>query len=147
MTDTPNPAEALFDSGLFCAEAVLLAMARRLGIDSPLIPNIATGLCSGMARSGQTCGALSGAVLGLSLVGGRSDPQQLAGDAYGLVKPLVMQFEQRFGSTHCTDLLGCDLATPEGQRTFRLDKLGTTRCRVFTGAAFEMAMDILDLPE
>ncbi len=152
MTDTdappsPNPAEALFDSGLFCAEAVLLAMARRLGIDSPLIPGIATGLCSGMARGGQTCGALSGAVLGMGLVGGRSDAGQLAGEAYGLVKPLIMQFEQRFGATTCPALLGCDLATPEGQRTFRLDKLGTTRCRVYTGAAFDMAMDILDLPD
>lgn len=152
MTDadappSPNPAEVLFDSGLFCAEAVLLALARELAIDSPLVPGIATGLCSGMARSGQTCGALSGAVLGVSLVGGRSDPQQLAGDAYGLVRPLVMRFEQRFGSTLCPALLGCDLATPEGQRTFRLDKLGTTRCRVFTGAAFDMAMEILDLPE
>ena len=150
MTETAplsdNDAEALFDSGLFCAEAVLLAMARRLGVESPLIPNIATGLCSGMARSGQTCGALSGAVLGLSLVGGRDNPDALAGEAYGLVRPLVMQFEKRFGCTTCSELLGCDLATPEGQRIFRMDRLGTTHCRVYTGAAFAMAMDILDLP-
>lgn len=144
MTDTPNDAEVLFDTGLFCAEAVLLAMARRLGVDSPLIPRIASGLCSGMARSGQTCGALSGAVLGMGLAGGRDDGEALIGDAYGLAKPLVMRFEQRFGATSCPDLLGCDLNTPEGQRRFRLEKLGQSHCRVFTGAAFDLAMDILD---
>jgi C_GCAxxG_C_C family probable redox protein len=139
-----NDAEALFDTGLFCAEAVLLAMARRLGVDSPLIPRIASGLCSGMARGGQTCGALSGAVLGMGLVGGRSTPDEVVGEAYGLTKPLVMRFEQRFGATTCPELLGCDLNTAEGQRKFRLEKLGHSHCRAFTGAAFDIAMEILD---
>ncbi|HOO88447.1 MAG TPA: hypothetical protein PK442_12150, partial [Synergistales bacterium] len=42
-----------FLSGLYCAESALLAVAEARGTRSELIPNIATGFCSGMAR---TCG-------------------------------------------------------------------------------------------
>lgn len=142
--ETANEAEQLFDSGLYCAESVLLALARRQGVDSPLIPGIATGLCSGMGRSANTCGALSGAVLGLGLATGRSDPTQPVAESYGLVKQLVSDFERRFGSSNCAELLGCDLATPEGQQAFRSQNLGVTRCRVYTGAAYAMAVELLD---
>jgi len=53
----------LFESGLFCAESVLLAAAEALGVNSDLIPRIASGVCSGLARTGGLCGALSGALL------------------------------------------------------------------------------------
>ena len=43
----------LFDSGYYCAESVLLAIAENQGIQSDLIPKIATGFCSGISR---TCG-------------------------------------------------------------------------------------------
>ena len=139
-----NEAQRLFDEGLYCAESVLLAIARRLGIDSPLIPGIATGLCSGMGRSANTCGALSGAVLGLGLTTGRSDPAQPVSENYALVKQLVRDFEKRFGSSNCAELLGCHLATSDGQQKFRAENLGTTNCRVYTGAAFEMAVGLIE---
>ena len=52
----------LFRSGFFCAESVLQAIAESLDIRSDLIPRIATGFCSGVARTGGMCGAVSGAV-------------------------------------------------------------------------------------
>jgi hypothetical protein len=48
----------LFRSGFFCAESVLLAIAESQGIESDLIPRIATGFCSGISRTGGACAEL-----------------------------------------------------------------------------------------
>jgi C_GCAxxG_C_C family probable redox protein len=53
----------LFTSGYFCAESVLMAIAESQGIQSDLIPKIATGFCSGIARTGSICGAVCGAIM------------------------------------------------------------------------------------
>jgi hypothetical protein len=42
-----------FISGYYCAESVLLAVSEAKGIQSDLIPKIASGFCSGMARTGD----------------------------------------------------------------------------------------------
>ena len=44
-------AEEASDSGLYCAEAVVSALARAQGIESGLVPKMATAFCSGMART------------------------------------------------------------------------------------------------
>ncbi|GBD95663.1 MAG TPA: C_GCAxxG_C_C family protein [Nitrospirae bacterium] len=66
----------LFDSGYYCAENVLLAIAESQGIQSDLIPKIATGFCSGISRTCGMCGALSGAIMSLNLLYGRSSPEE-----------------------------------------------------------------------
>ena len=50
-TDPESSSKSLFDAGYYCAEAVLLAVAKHNGIESPLIPAIATGFCSGLSRT------------------------------------------------------------------------------------------------
>ena len=67
----PKRSRELFNSGFYCAESVLMAIAESRGIRSDLIPRIATGFCSGMARTGGQCGAVSGAMMGISLATGR----------------------------------------------------------------------------
>ena len=57
--EVADRSEELFRSGLCCAESVLQAVAEGLGIRSELIPKIATGLCGGISRTGNICGAVS----------------------------------------------------------------------------------------
>ena len=72
----PQRSLELFQSGFFCAESVLLAIAESQGIQSDLIPRIATGFCSGISRTGGMCGAVSGAIMGIGLVAGRNSPAE-----------------------------------------------------------------------
>ena len=65
-------AKQKFDQGLYCAESVLAAIADHYGIASDLIPGIANGFCSGLARTCGPCGAVSGAILALNMMLGRS---------------------------------------------------------------------------
>lgn len=131
-------AEESFDSGLYCAEAVLSALAQAQGIDSELVPKMATAFCGGMSHTCGTCGALTGAVMGLSLSLGRSDARQSAATAFAAAGQLVRTFEQEFGGRDCKQLLGCDISTPEGQAVFQREQLHT-RCERYTSRAAEIA--------
>jgi len=135
-------AEESFASGLYCAESVVLALAKAQGIESDLLPRIATAFCSGMARSCGTCGALTGAMMGVSLALGRSEAKASVQPSYDATQRLIREFEQEFGARDCHVLLGCDLNTPQGQAMFRDQRLGQ-RCVQYTGKAAEIAARIV----
>jgi C_GCAxxG_C_C family probable redox protein len=134
--------EELFQSGLFCAESVLQAIAESRGIKSDVIPKIATGLCSGLSRTGGICGAVSGGVLAVNLVCGRTDSSQSVDNNYQLVRRFLSEFEAKFGSTNCQRLIGCRLDTPEGQQFFKANQL-REKCQAFTREASRMAGEAL----
>ncbi|MBG0775532.1 MAG: C_GCAxxG_C_C family protein [Desulfovibrionaceae bacterium] len=108
---------------LFCAESVLLAVCRAAGVESPLVPGIATGLCSGIARTRHTCGALTGGVLALGALTGRSEPGGDFERCFALVQEFEEAFRTKWGGTNCFELVGVDFAVPEDQLRFREDGL------------------------
>jgi len=132
----------LFGSGLYCAESVLLAIAEEKGVDCALIPGIATGLCSGLARTGGLCGAVSGAILAIGMLTGRGSGEEPIDPVYELVREVLTGFEARFGSTTCMGLSGCDLATEAGQQQFK-DQGQYALCTEYVGAATRMVLDAL----
>jgi C_GCAxxG_C_C family probable redox protein len=140
-------AEDAFKSGLYCAESVVLAIAKAHGIESDVLPKAATAFCSGMARTCGPCGALTGAVLGVSLALGRSTPGESVQRSYSATQRLVQEFEEEFGSRDCYALLGgCDLNTAAGQTMFKEQDLGS-RCLEFTGKAAEIAARVIGTPD
>ncbi len=143
MDQTAKRSLELFDSGLWCAESVLLAISETQGVKSDLIPKIATGFCSGMARTGGQCGALSGAIMGISLMTGRSTASDTIEDTYSKVSELRRAFASKYGTTDCSELLGVDLATDEGQTAFLEGNL-VEKCGEYTEQAARMAMSLLE---
>jgi C_GCAxxG_C_C family probable redox protein len=135
-------AEDSFAGGLYCAESVVLALAKAQGIEVDVFPKVATAFCGGMARTCGTCGALSGAMMGVSLALGRSKAGESVQPAYAATQELVREFVREFGARNCNDLLGCDLGTPEGQIRFREGRLHE-RCTKYTGKAAEIAARII----
>ncbi len=132
-----------FEQGLCCAESVLQAVAESRDIHSDLIPRIATGLCAGIARTGGICGAVSGGVLAISLVTGRSSAGAPREENLRLVRAFLKECEAKFGSTNCERLIGCRLDTPEGQRFFKEHNL-RQKCAGFTQEAARMASALLE---
>src|ERR1035437_7041682 len=94
VSDVRKSAEEFFASGLYCAESVVLALAKAQGIESDLLPKVATAFCSGMARTCGPCGALTGAMMGLSLGLGRSDITGTVQPSYTATQRLIQEFEQ-----------------------------------------------------
>lgn len=136
-------AKAHFDSGYHCAESVLLAAAENAGVHSPLIPAIATGFCHGTSATWGTCGALNGAILALNLALGRSAPEQSTAGNYQAVRKLIGEFDRACGSTLCRELMGCDLETRDGLRTYQ-NNHQRVQCREFVGIAAGLAAQLID---
>jgi C_GCAxxG_C_C family probable redox protein len=135
-------AEQSFQKGLYCAESVAVALARAQGVESDAVARLATAFCSGMSRTRGMCGAVTGAVMGVSLALGRTAAGESVQAPYEATQRLVREFEQEFGARECHVLLGCDLGTIEGQAEFRAKRLGE-RCLKYTGRAAEIAATIL----
>ena len=138
----PQRSLELFRSGFFCAESVLLAIAESQGIQSDLIPRIATGFCSGISRTGGMCGAVSGAMMGINLVAGRSSPSESIEFSYTLTQKLISLFERQYGSVNCRQLIGCDLATQAGQRYFQENNL-MEHCLQYAQDATRLAISLM----
>jgi C_GCAxxG_C_C family probable redox protein len=134
--------QELFGSGYYCAESVLLALAEFKGIQSDLIPKIASGFCSGISCTGGMCGAISGAIMGISLVTGRSSPAGSIESSYALTRQLIDRFEKQHGSINCRQLTGCDLATEAGQRAFEENHL-MDQCQQYVGDAASIMMSLI----
>jgi C_GCAxxG_C_C family probable redox protein len=120
-----------------------LAVAKEYNIQSELLPKIATGFCSGIARTSGQCGALSGAILGLGLITGRSEPGASVDSHYAQVRELIERFDAQFGSQNCAQLTGCDLATEDGQTQFQ-ESGQFDRCLDYSEAATRMVLEILN---
>lgn len=135
-------ARALFELDYSCAESVLMAIAEELGVRSDLIPKIATGFGGGMARTCGVCGAVSGAIMGISLLTGRQSERDSVEANYQLVQELLGAFRRKFGSINCRDLAGCDLGTAEGQQFFK-DNRVRERCAGYAEAAARIAAEML----
>lgn len=143
--ETSREARALYDNGLYCAEAVLLAVAKAQDIESDLLPALATGFCGGLSRTSGPCGAVTGAIMGLGLAYGRDRGGESVDQAYAATRALIARFTHEFNSTDCSALLGCDLGTEDGRRSFNEQNL-SERCRGFSGAAARIAAEILNDP-
>jgi C_GCAxxG_C_C family probable redox protein len=122
---------------------VLLAVAEHKDIQNELIPRIATGFCSGMARTGGMCGAVSGGIMAIGLSLGRSSPDESVDPCYEAIREFLEQFTAQFNSISCLELTGVYLGTPEGQAAFReMGKI--TECTNFVGEAARMVVEIVD---
>ena len=132
----------LWDSGLYCAESVLLAVAESLGIHSDIIPRIATGFGGGVSDTGGMCGAVSGAIMAIGLAAGRNSPDQSAEEAYALTRRFLDAFAGEFGSTNCPELTGCDFRTEEARRAFQENHVAQ-RCRGYVEGATRLAVQLI----
>lgn len=150
MHETITPGEAgararrRFETGgLLCAESVAVSVAEALGLDAPLLPRMATGLCAGLCRNRGTCGALLGGMLAMGLAQGRDTPEEKYDDLFALAGGLVAAFRERFGSDNCLELTGCDLGDAEGQRRFAEEKVKQNKCLDFVEFAAAVSVERL----
>lgn len=118
-------------------------MADSKNIQSELIPKIASGFCGGIARTSGICGAVSGAVMAISIFYGRGLPYEPIDKSYVPVKKLIEIFENKFGSTNCRQLTECDLGTEEGRKRYFATNM-LERCRGYTAEATRMTMSIIE---
>lgn len=103
--------------GFNCAESVMRGACRAERIDlSPQTLKVATPFGGGVGRSEDICGALTGGVLAIGVVLGRTEPTEDKLKSYDAAKELHDWFEKRFGSTLCMVLNRGDFKSPEHKK-------------------------------
>jgi C_GCAxxG_C_C family probable redox protein len=142
MTDPVQIANDRFAQGFTCAQAVLSAFTAQAGITEEAALRLASPFGSGIARQGQVCGALSGALMALGLQRGNSAPQDKE-ETYRKVQEFVQAFQDRHGAILCRELVGYDISTPEGLQAAREGKVFDNICPALVNGAAEMLAEIL----
>ncbi len=106
---------------------------------------VACGLGGGCGRLGLTCGAVTGAFLVIGLKYGKmkADDNDAKEKTYAFVQEFSEQFLERNKSLNCTELLGCDLGTPEGRVKVKEQNLLTTVCEKVVRDAAEILEEVL----
>jgi len=135
-------AASYFRSGYNCAESVLMAMQDTW--HGQKTPNIATGFGAGIGRKGSVCGAVTGGVLAINLKYGRMKADEDREKSYALASEFCREFEKEFGSVICRDLIGCDLATPQGRKKFKELNLLEEKCTRFVDGAVKILAGLID---
>ena len=94
----------LHAQGFNCAQGVLLMSGKYTGLEEDTAKKIAAGFGGGL-RSGEICGAISGAVMALGLL--EEDKKSIA----VLARNCVDAFREQFGCVRCAELkpaVSCD---------------------------------------
>jgi len=131
-------AENLFTNHRFCcSEALLLVLNHGFngGLSSEQAAQLGSGFCGGMGEAGCTCGALSGAVMGLGLLLGPHAKEGMSKKKFRqLAKTMHDLFHQEFSSTCCRMLIEPFVSDKKGRSKF---------CTNLTGTATALAVEIL----
>jgi len=123
-----------------------MAVCQQLGIENELIPRIATPFAGGMARTGEVCGAVVGALMCIGIKHGRDEVGQSEDKAQGLGGALIRLFREEMGSLNCRELTGFDLSTPEGVKQFLSSDVPVKVCLRAVGFTYETVLGLLQQP-
>lgn len=141
-----SSSEALkkFLSGYNCSQSVFSSYSNKLGINEHDAMKISSGFGGGMGDLQKTCGAVTGAFM---LIGCKLY-NPLDGSSKKKVKESVRkfnnEFEKKFGSINCLELLDCDRNTEEGLKTFEENNLKETKCAKYVEEACKLIDKILE---
>jgi len=140
-----NQAVACFKNGFNCSQSVFSPYAEQLGMDKNVALKVSGAFGGGMARMGETCGAVTGSlmVIGLRHASANSDDDVSKQKTYDMVHEFVEEFRARHSSTVCRELLGCEIGTEEGKRTFDERNYKETKCSKYVEDAATILEKIL----
>lgn len=146
VLELENQAVDAFEKGFNCSQSVFLAFSGRFGIPQETALLLASPFGGGLGRSGEVCGAVSGAVMALGLKYGFTsvDNPDSKTETYGIIREFLDAFREENGSLRCPELLGCDLGTEEGSTFARENELHRKVCQPLVIHAVRRVHEFLD---
>jgi C_GCAxxG_C_C family probable redox protein len=135
-------AQELFAEHCNCAQSVYAASGVGGGMTEEQRLAVAVAFGGGVARKGEVCGALTGALMAQ----GERAMEKMATDraagrdeVYAAAQKLMEEFRTEHGSILCRELTGCRMDTEEGHRDFMERKVRETVCMKLVAFAADRA--------
>ena len=134
-----------FMDGFNCAQAVLSAYSEEFNMSKEMAYKVAGAFGSGMGQLGETCGAVTGALMVIGLKYGK---YQLADTTskdktYVCVKQYSDMFKQQYGSIKCQDLINFDLSKADELIKARESGVFRTICHKLIASSVEMVEKVI----
>ena len=135
-----------FVDGYSCAQALLSVYGPELGLDEAMALKIASPLGGGISRTDGPCGAATGAILVLGCALGHLGPDDDAGQERirDYTQEFLRLYEERKGSTMCTDILGHNLSEPGVAEMVKEKELSKEPCPEAVRTAAELLEEMLE---
>jgi C_GCAxxG_C_C family probable redox protein len=115
------------EEGWNCAESVYMAIFKEYyGID--VNPKTVTAYGGGIARTGNVCGAVNVAIMGLSHKYGRENPRKPFVYTQRRILQFLNQIVDHYGTIQCSSLTNTQLSTPNGRRKYRNENIKQHLC-------------------
>ncbi len=130
---------AFFADGYNCGQSVFLAFCEDFGVQRELAQSLAAGLGGGF-RSGEICGAASGAALVIGLKYASAGDKAAKAACNAKTTEFMRQFHAQNGAMTCRELLKTD-ASPTGENA--AVQLGRAR-RAICLQAVQSAVELLE---
>lgn len=144
-TKRADEAVEAFKKGLSCSQAIFSVYGKDLGVDPETAEKISSAFGAGVAKTGEICGAVSGALMVVGLTQKREDIGNATSreKVYGLARRFIEEFTARNGSVNCTELVGYDLSDPKQFAEAKEKKVFATRCSKLIKDAGEILEELL----
>ena len=133
----------LFGQHFNCSQAVFTAYRKADVLDEESALKLSTVFGAGVACTGsELCGAVSGALLAISMHHGRGDIKSYEAKikTYELANRFMADFKSKMGSCTCESILGLNIGIPANLERAKEMKLFETRCL----DSVRVASDILE---
>jgi C_GCAxxG_C_C family probable redox protein len=115
----------------------------KIEVPNEIIPRIAFGFGGGIGNTGAVCGAVTGAVMAISLKIERGDTMEEGLHALRVVQEFRRRFEAELETISCRELTGADLTTEEGIEQFMSSDTPQTVCIPAVSVAYQLVVDLL----
>jgi C_GCAxxG_C_C family probable redox protein len=135
-----------------CTQSVLAALQETLNVGSPEVFKAGSALAGGVARMGETCGALTGAIMAVCCLVGRERLEDLEqyGEAMEEATQVCDRFRREIGHTLCQEIHKIrfgkvyHLARPEERKAFHKEGgHSRTGCPEVCGVAARIAAEVI----
>lgn len=106
MSERSEKAVELFKNGFNCSQAVVGAFAGDIGLDGRTAMKISAGFGGGVGRTGEICGALSGAAIVAGMLYGATEGRDAESKAhtYEEIQRVLKAFKDKNGFVTCREL-------------------------------------------
>jgi C_GCAxxG_C_C family probable redox protein len=145
----PHMAGKIFADGFNCAQAVFYPFAIQAGFLPEHALKLATGFGAGMVYQGETCGAITGAMMAIGIKNGRSlaDDYDSKDKTYMLINEMYKRFINIHGSILCKELLKLENSQPDSWANANNKGLFKSHCPIFVKDAASIVDDLLQKTE
>ena len=135
-----------FGTGCNCCQAITTTFGPDLNLDDQKALKIGAAFGGGMSRLGNTCGAVSGALMIIGLAFRNDDPEDMENKelVYKIGQNFLTQFMKIHGTVMCRALVGINLNDEKEMLEAREAGIFEKKCPNFVKTSAELLENILE---